>query len=303
MQSNQLVPTTSTQDFLNYMANLESKDMKSAPRPLQLSLHGKTGFYLTSKWNEEKKEREDVVFGTGGGFIGTVLATRYFVQSKFKPDAPKFFKTREFSSFENDEIVLLAIEPKAEEKVKEIATYHDYHEFKEKKTVTDADTGETSYNYDLHVSLYIYVHEIDQVVNLQMKGTSRSAWFDYNRAYRKGFPEVVTMVQVKTEFGRQEEKNENVKGEPMTYYRATMATVGKNTEADLIKLMEATRALFDWMNGWQRQNEASRVHVIQEPVTPPPAELNKPLTEMEVLAMNPPAVDPKLEQDVKNLPF
>lgn len=295
---NGLVPTSSLNDFINHMANLESRDMKSTPRPMLVRLDGNTGIYMTSKWNDEEQKVEKLPFGVGVGFVGTVLANRYFVKSSFSPNAVKYHRTREFNSFSTDEIVLLEIEPKAEEKSKEIARFKDYYAFKEAMTTVNSLTKEENYNFDLFVSLYVYIHELDKVIVLESKGSSRTAWFDYAKSYRKGFPDVMALVQVKTEFAQQEEESnlKDEKGNVKKYFHTVLKTQTKNDEGELTRVMEATRSLFEWMSGWDRQNNSVEAKPIQA------IPLNQPATEIDVLAALGP-VDPQLAKDIANLPF
>lgn len=261
---NSLVPTDNLEHFIVFMGNREKKDLTQAPRPASVKMNGNTGRYSMSVWNKDEKKFD--VKELGEGLIGTVLDETAFAKSKYEDGAREYWRTREFSS-QKEPVELLHINndaKDAKDKTKVVASYPSYHDFKLNNTSINPTTKKETYGFDYWVSLYVYIHEMDQVVNIQMKGSSRGAWFDYKKSYA-GNTGAQALVQVKIQFAS--DKNPPVtkkvveEGDKTTFH-ASFTTLGLNSHEELMKVASTTQALFQWKAAWEAQNG----HVDEEPI-------------------------------------
>lgn len=285
--TNQLAPYTDINKFINQSSQTERGGFNTIPSPMKIHLDGKLGAYEKRVYDTDKKELVSEPFPMN--WQGTILVpVMHFYQWKFDPSNTKLkFRTREFQEFA-DTIELLKIDYNAQDKNQRTvvegsfagadafkATYGFYDKLKDK----------TIYPFELVDSLYIYVHEMDQIVNLQVKGTSRQAFWEYKKDYRV-MDHIKSMVQIKTEFGCSELQKNNAGAE---YYSVLFKTIAQNSDEEMQKIMEMSNNLNRWRESFNVNRVQVEVAVASEP---------KPLTE----ALKPYEQDHE-EIDVSTIPF
>lgn len=250
------VSTSSIEDFVHQMSAMRGEKTGSGS-PKIVRLDGNTGQYVVKGWNQETKKSEDTPFSTP--FNGTVILYRYFVQWKFGTTQKDIkLMSREFASFDH-KIELLKIDY-GTNKTEVVDTWQDYKAFKEAKKRLDPDTGKESYPFDFWCSLYVYIHETNEIIRYKFKGDTRSQWFDYQKAY-KGQLGAIDLVQVVSSFGTEKEDMpaSASQKEAKFYYRGTFDSVRLNTTEEMQKIMTGTAFLAKWMQGFEKAEETEPV--------------------------------------------
>lgn len=245
MENNTQMTVPQVNSFIRRMAERERTNVRQAPKPSIVSMNGNTGIFSIDRWDATTKQHNAEPLG--GSFTGSIVAVKYFCQSKYKEGARKFWKTKEFSSW-TVPVTLQCIDQDSEPKVQDVSTYPTYKEFKKARTLVDQDTGEDIYNYALHASLYVYMHSLDQVVCFQSKVGGNNGLFDYFRSYQVG-NDAEALVQAKTVFSSAEEVSETLKNEdgtPKKFFSLQFATEGLNSDAELQRLEEIVNELDRW---------------------------------------------------------
>lgn len=245
-----LVPDEYNQ-FLDAVAAANPVSTPETVRPKTLRLDGKAGLFLSKEYLPETKEYQENPFGEKphDKFQGTVLAVRYFAQWKFKDGSESMISTNEFTNWD-EEVRVTKLNWKKDKndptRTQLLSTHPDYKTFKAEYGTFDKASGATSYPYDLYASLYILVG--GTVHNLRLKGSSRSALFDYFREYKLGVTDpygnpVREMVQCMTEFGI---KENTMPDGTSKYYSCTFRTLGANDAEAMKEVMPAWKYLQDW---------------------------------------------------------
>jgi len=240
------VTNPGTNAFIQRMKDRQRTFARQTPQPTVVRMNGNTGLFSFETWNPETKE--SVETNVGPEFTGTILAVHYCCQSKFKEGSRKMFKTKEFSNFQNDPVVLQCIDQDADPKVSIIAQYENYKAFKKARTQIDPDTGEETYNYNLVAFLYVYFENQNKVVCLQTKISGNNGLFDYFKTYSSNTG-AEAMVQVKTNFFSDAFVSQTLKdknGKPVEGFALRFKTIGLNTEGDLLRLEEMVNQLDQW---------------------------------------------------------
>jgi len=249
----QLVPTNNINAYLDYMEKKEATIQGGKPLPKYVRLDGNTGVYTIKKYDSSTKESSNENFLDGTGFDGVILTVRFFCKWKFDEGAKVNFRTREFQNWDHESIELLKIDYTNKDSNKEtVATYEDYRAFKAKHTKTDELTGKTSSPYDVFVSLYVYVPQLDEVINYRFKGDTRSAWFDYQNNWKLGNERHIS--QVLTHFGVSDKKELATKnaetGKPNFYFAGTFLSIRKNSDSEMVKVMHFVSELMAWIRSF-----------------------------------------------------
>ena len=262
------VPTSDVNSFIENMANLERQGGKQTASPLLIRLDGDNGKFTKRHFDQNKREMVTEPFQGGTPWTGTVIIAKYYAQWKYNTSGNGMnFRTREFTNFSMSEIELLKIDynSKADDKIVETKTFDNYPAFKKEYETVDKASKKVSYPFDLWVSLYVYRHDLDTVVNYRFKGDTRSNYFDYGKGYRTDNA-IKAMVQVKTEFGTEEKQMPARDGkEAKKYYCGTFTTLGVNEEFEMKRIMEITRELSNWMSSFSKTEE------LPDETTVPPA--------------------------------
>jgi len=275
--------TTNRSPFIERMKAREQQNVRQEPRPTIVKMNGNTGVFSHDHWNPVKKEYEEIIMGSN--FFGTIIGVRYYVQSKYKEGARRFWKTKEFATW-SEPVTLQCIDQDSEPKVQEVAKYPTYKDFKTARTLVDKETGEETYNYGLHASLYVYCHSLDQVMCFQSKVGSNNGLFEYFKSYTADTGAEV-MAQVKTTFFAVEEVSETLKNEdgtPKKFFALRFKTDGLNTDGELMRIEEMVNSLDKWFE----TQEVSTVTASISATVAPPAIASAPLTTSEPI-LNAPA--------------
>lgn len=260
--NNQLANTSnlSQAEFLQAMANLEGGNQRN--RPQTIRLNGQTGKWETRKWNQGLKAMESVVIGDS--WNGIILFVKYFAKWKFGTTKPnQSIRTREFMFFKNEQIELLDIDySKNENNTESLGFFQDYTSFKREHANIDKVTDKETFPFDLWCSLYILRLEDMTVVNVNMKGQSRSNLFDYKTGYKNAQPNAKALAQVVTVFGSEAYK---MPGDASKEYCGASfkadAIVGDDV---MLSVQKATQELVQWMQSFKEDAEEERtvkVHV------------------------------------------
>ena len=250
--------------FVKQMAALRG-NTTGTQSPKMLRLDGNTGEYVIKHWNNEAKQSEDKPFATP--FLGTVILYKYFVQWKYKttPEGIKIM-SREFSSVKDEKLELLKIDYNKQNKTEVMGVYDSYGAFKEAVKTVDPITKKEAFPFDFWVTLYVYVHELGEVVRFKFKGSTRSAWFDYNSGYRLDMADVEDICQVTTEFGtlKEEKPKSSTQEEADSYYSGTFKTVRVNSEIEMLEIMKSARYLAAWIASFNKESSHEEEIVIQK---------------------------------------
>jgi len=264
--------------FVKQMAALRGTS-SGTPSPKMLRLDGNTGEFVLKSWNNETKQSEDKPFATP--FQGTVILYKYFVQWKYKttPEGIKIM-SREFTSFKDEKLELLKIDYNQQSKTEVIGTYENYGAFKEAVKTVDPITGKESFPFDFWVTLYVYAHELGEVVRFKFKGTTRAAWFDYNNGYRLDMADIEDICQVTTEFGtkKEDKPKSSTQEEADTYFSGTFTTSRVNTEVEMIEIMKSAKYLASWMASFNKE----ATHSDQEEYIPVGSTEVAPVSEIDL---------------------
>jgi hypothetical protein len=292
------------QAFLERMKAREKITIRQEPRPTIVKMDGNTGIFSYKTYNQQTKTNE--VRTIGGEFSGTIIGVRYYVQSKYKEGARRFWKTKDFATWD-EPVILQCIDQDSEPKVQEVARYAKYKDFKAARTLVDKETGEETYNYALHSSLYVYSHALDQVLCFQSKIGGTNGLFDYFKNY-PGTTGAQALVEVKTKFYGAKEESKTLKdgdGKPEEFFALRFQTEGVNNDGELMRIEEMVNSLDRWLE----TQEVSAVSAIVSHDTPnlsAPDE-HKPLTEDMVMKADQQAkqsngtVEPEI--DLSQIPF
>jgi len=237
----------SHEDFLRVMAQAEGGS-NQRPRPKSLRLNGVTGQYEFRRWNPVAKatDRQEI----GKSWTGVILMTKYFAKWKHDPKrTDKAVRTREFLSFRDEQIELLEIDyTKNEHNSRSLGFFQDYQSFKREHVNVDKVTGKETAPYDLWASLYVLRLEDMQVINMQLKGKSRSNLFDYYKAYKHEQPNAVALAHVVTTFEAEPfllpGTSENAGDERFSSSFHATALVGSDV-MDTVK--SSVQGLVEWM--------------------------------------------------------
>lgn len=255
------INTQNVSDFVKQMAAMRGGSLGNNAGPRVVRLDGNTGLFVQKVWNKEENKSEVKQLKTP--FQGTVLLYRYFVQWKFGTAADgQKIQSREFSNMDSDPIELLRIDYN-QNKTESLGSWSNYKAFKEAKKQVDTTTGKESYPFDFWCTLYVYIHESDEIIRLKFKGDSRSAWFDYNSAYRRDM-DVADIVELITEFSsvKEEMAKSASQAEAKSYYRASFKTLRKSTVPELQKIMEATLFLGKWMQSFEKEEMKQEENIV-----------------------------------------
>lgn len=262
-------PGMSNDDFLNMMAKTEMGEDR--PRPRTLRMNGQTGMYEFRKWNKEKKEMETEVVGPI--YEGTILMVRWFAKWKYnQSETGKAVRTREFSTFD-ESIELLSMDyEKGEEATKVIGTFNSYADFKNEYAVKDKVTDKVTVPFDLWASVYLADLVKNEVVNLRLKGDSRSNLWDYLGGYKKQLVGAKALAGVLTYLSREEKampaSKAKKEGDPDTYYAATFKAKRLLDPGELEKSKEGVQYLLAWMKSFKTEQEELPTIQAEEPVEP-----------------------------------
>lgn len=258
-ETKDLINANSTDQFFNQLANLQGPQER--PRPIKIRLNGDTGEWSESVWSEAQKKMDAIPWKRGEREWGAaILMVKYFAKEKYREgyNGP-VRRTREFTW--DEPIKLLKIDYQAKENgTQEIGEYPDYQSFKAaiaqeyghavneairaKKEIPKQD----EYTFDLWVSIYLYDFEKDRICNLQVKGMSRKAVFDYMKSWKRGMPETVASYsQVLTKFSSVHYT------EPRSFYSMKLQVEDVLSEPHQMKVKEAVMALGAWMRSFKTE--------------------------------------------------
>lgn len=257
--SQALTISQSNDDFFKTLATHQGKG--ETPKPVYVRLDGKTGVWNELVFNETEKKNDKTPFLGGGDWKGAILLVKWFAKSKYKEGANKIKRTREFNDFRLDEVEYLEIDYKDKENgTKVLGKYENYTQFKEAmqieygKAVQEAIEkkepipAQADFMPELFGSIYIYNFDLNRVVNVKVKGKSRSALFDYLSGWRRGI-EADSISQVLTSFSSVHFTD------PQPYY-ATKFRADSVLPSDYqTKVKEAVLATLSWMKSFKEDSE------------------------------------------------
>lgn len=250
-----LSKATDLDSFLIGMAKLEHRGAYGL-RIARIELAGKIG-----TWNEDAYDRATKTYSkqvfqdyTDGSFTLSPLVVSSFCKWKYDEDAREGFETTEFLEMVDNPIKLYRITHAgaSSKSTRElIRTYADYQEFKARHSVKDELTGKTKAPYDFFVCLYAYHHGSKRVVKIEMKGSSRAAWFDF-RSRLQGYEEIRAMCQAKVRVG----KDQGVMKTGEDFFMAKFSFEGANTEKEMVEeIIPATKQLMAFLAAKQNENK------------------------------------------------
>lgn len=271
--TSELTTSQSNNDFFKALATHQKNG--EAPKPVYVRLNGKTGVWNETVFNETEKKNDNTPFLGGGEWKGAILMVKWFAKSKYKEGATKIKRTREFNDFKTDAIEYLEIDYKDKENgTKTLGTYATYAEFKEAmqaeygKAVNEALASKQNipkqddFIPDLFGSIYIYNFDLDRVVNVKVKGKSRSALFDYLSGWRRGVDEADSISQVLTSFGMTEFESKTPimkDGKPTDelekFYATKFVPDSLLPDEYQTKVKEAVLATYAWMKSFKDDEE------------------------------------------------
>lgn len=260
--------TTINQDAINAFLEQESASQRGSGQtflnPMKIEFNGQLGKYFKRYWDDQKKEmvKEEFVQTWAGTILNPIF---HYYKWKYDPKNTKITrKTREFSDFDS-QIELLKIDYNEEDKSKRTTSlgfFNGLEELKAKYGIKDPDTGAVKFPWDLNESVYIYVHELDVIVNFHFDSSStREAFWNYQKesVYKSinGVQDdtIKAFAQVKTRFGTSDVithptlKNDD--GTPKQYYSGTFSSVGLNTQEELMRIMDFKTQLSAWMQSFK----------------------------------------------------
>lgn len=255
----QLTTSQSNDDFFKTLATHQSKG--ETPKPVYVRLDGKTGVWNEQIFNETEKKNDKVPFLGGGDWEGAILLVKWFAKSRFKEGSTTTRRTREFGDFKLDEIEYLDIDYKDKENgTKTIGKYGSYAEFKEAmqieygKAVNEAISkkepipSQADFMPELFGSIYIYNFDLNRVINVKVKGKSRSALFDYLSGWRRGV-EADSISQVLTSFSSVHFTD------PQPYYATKFRAKSVLPSDYQTKIKEAVLATLSWMKSFREDHD------------------------------------------------
>lgn len=254
-------------EFFNQLANLQG-GQTDRPRPVRIRLDGKSGVWTQATYSEALKKLDHVPYKNGSKeFNATILMIKYFTKQKYKENQSLIRRTREFTW--DEPIKLLEIDySQKENNSKEIAEYPTYQAFKDSiaseygKAVNEALRAkkeipkQDDYLFDLWTSIYFYDFEQERICNLQVKGMSRKAVFDYVKSWKYGMtPDVVSYSQILTTFSSVEHT------EPINFYSLNLRSDSVLSVPHQHKVREAVLALAAWMKSYKEQESVPDIVV------------------------------------------
>jgi len=133
-----------------------------------------------------------VVENFDNSFVGTILLVRYVV--KHATDKPTWF-SRECDNFKIDTIRTF------DNETKNVIFEGSYDQFKQKYSTFDSEGNKVSSMYDLYVHIYTLIG--DDIHRIVLRGTSRSAWFDFSN---KAIPSHQSWLQFPITFATKDEE-------------------------------------------------------------------------------------------------
>jgi len=249
-------------------AEAAKETMFNGPRlnPLKVRLVGKNpqkpdptkeGTFRAKEFSEvEKKYQEEKPFGPEphNKFSGIILDWTYYAAWKYAEKRTETYRTREIHDFK-EPIEMLKMEfGDGKAKTSVFKTFGSYAEFRDAFCGPDPVTHmERNSPYDLLAALYIWQPATKQIVKYEVKGMTRSAFFDYQKAWMKAISEAKTIKNVVTEFGVTTDE----KGFVGTFFPRGMASAEMMNEVII-----AHKDLKAWQEEWKKMQKSP---VIEEP--------------------------------------
>lgn len=264
-ETNALTTATNTNDFFVALATMQGSQDK--PRTIKVRLNGDTGEWSESHYSEAQKKMDAIPWKKGvNPWQATILMIKYFAKEKYREgyEGP-IRRTREFTW--DEPIKLLRIDYKAKENgTQEIGEYPDYQSFKDAMALEYGNAvneairnkqpipSQNDYTFDLWASIYLYDFESGRICNLQCKGMSRKAVFDYLKGWKNGISEDIhSFSQVLTNF-------ESVNfTEPRSFYALKLTSSDVLSEPHQMKIKEAIMALGAWMQSFKKEEVKEEV--------------------------------------------
>lgn len=248
---------TSIEDFINTMSMVENQNQRNLLSPSIIRLQGSKGEWLERRYNEVEKKSEEIPFKdfSDGTFLATPLITTYFAKWKFDENNKSVVhRTREFLRFDNEEIELLKITYGDKTDTQIVDHFDSYHSFKEHFVTKDKLTEKISSPFDLWVAIYAYHWEMKRIIKITLKGSSRSAWFDFPNKAKKE-QGVKSITQLNVQFGYFKDQMADGK----EFFTAQMTVKNINNQESMQTIMQAGIDLNTWMKSWKRENEEPTV--------------------------------------------
>lgn len=304
------VQSNDLESFLNSMASLEHQ---AGPRLsiTRVDLAGKEGKWYENTFDEASKEYKNNLFQdyTDASFVISPLLMTYMCKWKYEPNAAQSYETSEFIKTDGNPLELYRVTygtSSAKGKRELINTYPDYQAFKADHALVDKLSGKLKAPYDFYVVLYAFHHASGRVIKIEMKGSSRGAWFDF-QPHIKNHPDVKAMCQARLKVGVEKEATNT--GE--TYYRAAFAFESINDMAAMEVIMQATNDLLAYLAYKRQKNPAQpnvapqtqAPRVIEQPVQAPATEVHKPASINDMTATLPPRSANEPEIRLEDIPF
>jgi hypothetical protein len=247
------------QAMLDEEAKKEAKQNFPQLHPVKIRLVGKNpnkpnveeaGKFYSQEWSEfDKKYLEKMPFGVEpfNQFSGIVLDVSYRADWKFREGQTTTLKTREFHDWKG-QIELLKFEYGEKTKVSTAKVFQSYADFKAAFAGIDEMTGiEKQSPYDLIACIYLYQPTIKALCKYEVKGMTRSSFWDYQRDWQKAISETKTMKNVITIFGVEEGE----KG-----FAGTFKPSGLAPEETMIEVVKVLKELRAWQEGWETSRKA-----------------------------------------------
>lgn len=288
------------QAFIDAEAKKEEKQNFPQLNPVKIRLVGKDpnkpnvekmGKFFAREFNSmEKKYEEAKPFGIEpfNQFSGVILDVAYRVDWKYKENQQSTLRTREFHDWK-EPIELLHFDYTGEKpKVTTKKVFNTYADLRSAFCGVDEYGVEKTSPYDLFAVIYLWQPSLKALCKYEVKGMTRSNFFDYQKAWYKAITETKTMKNVITVFGVEEDE----KG-----YAGTFKPSGLAPEEVMLDVMKATKDLREWQEGWK---QSRAVIATQE--------------ELPTIQVEEPTIDDKLasagfvtrtedEIDMSNVPF
>lgn len=254
-------------EFFNQLATLQGAQSEK-PRPVKIRLDGKLGTWSQATYSEALKKLDHIPYKNGSKeFSASILMIKYFTKQKYKENQNIIRRTREFTW--EEPIKLLEIDySQKENNSKEVAEYPTYQAFKDAiaseygKAVNEALRAkkeipkQDDYLFDLWTSIYFYDFDQERICNLQVKGMSRKAVFDYVKSWKYGMPpDVASYSQILTVFSSVEHT------EPINYHSLNLRSDCVLSIPHQQKVREAVIALAAWMKSYKEQESIPDVVV------------------------------------------
>lgn len=256
MNNEALVAKTDNDDFFNTLA-LQQDTRPEYPKPIYVRLDGRAGLYNELVFNEAEKKQDKIEFQGGEKWEGAVLMVRWFAKSKWADGATKSRRTREFNDFRLDAIEYLEMDFKTKETTV-LGKYEDYPAFKQAmkdefgKAVQEAlikklpMPTEDEFVPELWGSIYVYHFGLGRIVNLKVKGKSRSELFTYLSSWKRSV-NVPSISQVLTEFSAVEFT------EPQQYFATGFKAVSKLGQDEQTLVRTAVLEVAAWINSFKEE--------------------------------------------------